>query len=135
MVNFVEYKKGSDLLVLNPCKANLWLSLKVKQDAHSASQIALIIARNPNSSLFQNRLEESLTLFQAICNNKFFINTSMVSCIPHFSTINTSMVSCIPHSSMVNCIPHSSMVSCIPHNGKLHSTLFNGKLHSTQWYW
>ena len=108
MVNFVEYKKGSDLLVLIPCKANLWLSLK--QDPHSASQIALIIARNPNSSLFQNRLEESLTLFQAICNNKFFINTSMVSCIPH-----SSMVSCIPHSSMVSCIPHSSMVSCIPH--------------------
>jgi len=25
-----------------------------------------------------NRLEESLTLFQAICNNKFFINTSMI---------------------------------------------------------
>ena len=26
----------------------------------------------------QNRLEESLNLFQAICNNKFFVKTSMV---------------------------------------------------------
>ena len=30
-------------------------------------------------SCFQNRLEESLNLFQAICNNKFFVKTSMVS--------------------------------------------------------
>ncbi len=27
----------------------------------------------------QNRLEESLNLFQAICNNKFFVKTAMVS--------------------------------------------------------
>ena len=31
------------------------------------------------SRSLQNRLEESLNLFQAICNNKFFIKTSMVS--------------------------------------------------------
>ena len=31
-------------------------------------------------SFFQNRLQESLNLFGAVVNNKFFTDTSMVSC-------------------------------------------------------
>ena len=43
-------------------------------------------------SAMQNRLEESLNLFQAICNNKFFVKTSMVG-LAHTHT-HTHAVGC-----------------------------------------
>ena len=45
----------------------------------------------------QNRLEESLNLFQAICNNKFFVKTSMVRASVHTGLFiaNVSNLGCL----------------------------------------
>ena len=45
--------------------------------ASMISSLSLSLSPSPP----QNRLEESLNLFQAICNNKFFVKTSMVSAV------------------------------------------------------
>ena len=49
------------------------------------------------SFLPQNRLEESLNLFQAICNNKFFVKTSMVRASVHtvLFIANVSNLDCL----------------------------------------